>query len=229
MVISMDGFLVDFIFTLCEILIVISYLFRNILLLRIVTIFGMLGYVIGGFVAGLNTPGMKAIIIFSTMAVLINIIQSGKLILEQIPILLPNQLKEIYKNNFQIMTTNEFFKITKFSSTKQFRKNEIITTENQPVPTLSLIIQGTVTIIKNNIEISRLSHGYFIGEMSFLTNEDANATVIVASEKIEMMQWKKEDLYRLQNENFSLFNKLKHAIAINLIKKIDLNTIGVKH
>jgi hypothetical protein len=213
--------MVDLIFTFCEIMIVISYLFQNVLILRIVTIIGMSGHVLGALMAGYDTQGMKAIIFFSIINVAINLIQSVRLIISKIPVLLPADLKSIYKNNFYMMTTNEFMHLANFSTKKTYQKNEIITTQDEPVPELILITKGLVKIIKNGTTVTTLGPGFFIGEMSFLTGSFASATVMVETDEVESIQWEKNKLPKIELYDDELCGKFKQAIAVNLIEKIE--------
>lgn len=213
--------LVDIIFSLAAILITLSYIFRDILLLRIIAIVGAFTYVIGGLIAGFDTPGMKALIFFSLVNLLVNLYQSVLLIIERLPVLLPAELKNIYRQCFSMMTTREFAQLYKWAKIQTTQSGEVLIRQDEPVSDIIIIQKGQVDIAKENKIITKLGPNFFIGEFSFLTHEKAKATVAVSSPELTYLIWRHDDLHRLESANTQLYIKLKKAIAINMIKKID--------
>lgn len=74
--------MVDVIFSIAECILVISYLYRDILSLRVITIIGCSGFVIGALIAGYHSPGMKALIAFNAMTIFVNLVQLYFIIIE---------------------------------------------------------------------------------------------------------------------------------------------------
>lgn len=215
--------MIDLMFFICGILLVGSYLFRDLLILRLITMVAMVFNTAGGILMGIHAPGMKSLIFFSAIIFFVNAYRSTKIILGRMPVFLPDEIKDVYMKNFNMMTTNEFLRIYKFALIKKFKKGEQLTTEDQPVKSLMLIKNGRVNIIKNGQSIERVDSHFFIGEMSFLSGELATATVEVESDEIEMIEWDKAKLNQLKKDDYSLYDKLEAALAINLIKKINRN------
>lgn len=216
--------LVDIIFLIAASLISISYFFTDILLLRLLSIIGAVGYIIGGFLAGIQQPGMTTIIVFSLINSSINLIQSIRIIFDRIPILLPNELKDIYTKVFDKMTPNEFLKIYRLCKTKTAQRGEHITIQNEPVKSLILLKDGLADIIENGYLITSLDSGFFVGEMSFFTGHMANATVTIESDTVNYLVWARDKLDKLKIREPQLYEKLEHAISVNLIKKIERQT-----
>lgn len=213
--------LVDIIFLIAAMLISISYFFTDILLLRLLSIVGAVGYIIGGSIAGLNQPGMTTIILFSVINSSINIIQSIRIILDRIPIFLSNELKDIYAKTFDMMTPNEFLKAYRLCKTEIAHRGDHITLQNQPVTSLILLKEGITDVIEDGHIIASLGSGFFVGEMSFLTGKMANATAIIASDTVCYLVWDRSKLAKLKIKDPQLYEKLEHAISINLIRKIE--------
>lgn len=215
---------IDILFSIAALLISASYLFRDILFLRLVTLGGCLVYALAGFINGYTAPGMKALIFFSLVNFFINFYQIIILIIERIPIVLPNEIKDIYKSCFSMMTPTQFMKLYKLAKTHEAHKGEKLAVQHEPIPNLLIIKDGIAKVIKDRHTISSLEGGFFVGEMSFLSEGTANATVEVSSDKLTYIVWNKKKLSVLQNKNVELYNLLKKAISINLIKKIDIHS-----
>lgn len=213
--------MVDLMFALAEILLVISYLFRDILFLRIVTNLGLLGYIAGGLIAGLSASGMTALVVFNILGFVINSYQIVRIFLDRQPILLPDDLKKMYYAVFHHFTPTEFLKLYRLAEVRQLVRGEQLTRQDQPVPELMLIKSGQVSIVINDKEITTIGPDFFVGEMSFLTGDLATATVVVLSETCEVVCWSKEVLYKLKDHNSVLFNQLNQTLGSNLIKKVN--------
>ncbi|MFI5343631.1 MAG: cyclic nucleotide-binding domain-containing protein [Chlamydiales bacterium] len=218
---GLNTHMVDSITVLCEIIILISYFCRNMLALRLVSMMGSLGFILVGFLAGYSLPGMTPLIFFNILIVIINGIQASLIITERLPAILPEHLRNLYLTVFRLLTTNEFLKILKLSEEITLNKGCILIVENQLVPKLLLITDGTVKITKKNALGIELPQGYFIGEMSYLTGKPANATVEVTSDHVSCFAWDKGLLDKLKDKDHDLFSKLEQSIAVNLIKKIE--------
>lgn len=213
--------MVDFIFSVSEIILIVSYLYRDMLKLRIITVLGSIGYMLGAYFSGFEVPGMKALLFFNFIIFAVNLVQAYFIVMDRMPILVPNNLKDVYKNCFSNLSVNEFLKLMKLSSVVNSEEGKTIIYEGKPVSKIILILKGTVKIVKGNMEIAGLSENFFIGEMSFITGEQPNATVIVNSRDFESISWEKKEIIELEDSDPILFSKFKEAIAINLIKKID--------
>ena len=181
----LEGFiLIDILFLLTEIIFVTSYLFRDIFILRLISMAGSTGYIIGGLAIGYEVPGIRLIIVFNGISIIINSIQCLRIIIEKRPILLPDDLKKIYNALFYKMTTKEFMRVYQFSFKKKYKKGETLTIQDQPVKELIAINKGNVDIVKNGLIIRNLGEDFFIGEMSFLSHGLATAWGVTNSEKV---------------------------------------------
>lgn len=213
--------MVDIIFFFSEISILVAYLYRDILKLRLFTMIGCLGYISGALMAGHESPGMKVLIGFSVAALIVNSIQLYYLFQERKSVRIPPNLKDIYTNTFSVFTKNEFLKFMTFSKKFNKKMGDILVTEGEKVSEVMLINKGLVSVFKKMKHITDLPEGFFVGEMSFLTEESANATVIVSGEYFEGFAWSKVELAQMDSNNPDLYAKFKQAIGINLIRKID--------
>lgn len=214
--------MVDLFISLAEILVITSFLFRDILYLRIITTFGLAAYTVAGLVAGYNAPGMKALIFFNVAGIIINFYQIYRIIHQRFSISLPSELKEIYNTNFSMLTPQAFLKFYNLASVKLLPKDSYITTEGGNIMELLLIKKGLVDVMVNEELLVSLGPNYYIGEMGFLTNKQSTATIIV-KEDVEAIAWEKSALDKLENTDSNLHTTLYRSIAENLIRKIHLH------
>ncbi len=75
--------LVDTIFSLSASLVMLSYLFKNILILRFLAITGGAGYILGSFLMPVGVPGKLSLLIFSCLNVTINLVHVFSLLFER--------------------------------------------------------------------------------------------------------------------------------------------------
>lgn len=75
--------IVNIIFSLAALFIFFSYLFKDILWLRVVSVLGATIYIAGAFVAGLGLPGMFATLLWSLVNASVNVYHIIHIILER--------------------------------------------------------------------------------------------------------------------------------------------------
>lgn len=213
----------DLLFAIGSILTAVSYTLSDFFLLRILLIAGSLFFIMGAFLAGYEQAGMKITIITSVVYICINGVQLIRLILDRVPVFLPNELKSIYYALFHELKPNEFLKLYKLGTINTVKQNEYLTVQNEPVKNLLAIIDGCVDIFTDNQLIAQLEGGFFIGEISFLSQEMATATVIANSD-VNYIIWNKNVLNELKGKDVDLYNKLTNVIALNLIKKLEVQS-----
>lgn len=211
--------MVDILITLAEILIIISLMFRDILYLRILTSAGLVIYIIAALWAGLDVVGMKALLILNMLALFINSYQIINLLLSRAPVFLPEKLKQIYKENFYMLTPTDFLKIYNISKPVTTKKDEILSVQGKDIDYLYLITSGSVTVEIDSKVVKQIGKHFYIGEMSLLTDSAATATV-VANTAVELIAWDKKELRKLELDDLELYTKLYQSISHNLIRKI---------
>lgn len=210
----------DLIITLAEILLITSYFFTNILILRVIAALGMMTYMVGGFVAGYQEEGMKAVIFFSGMAALVNFIQIALIIKERFDIFLPMPLRKIHKKCFEALNANEFLKIYNLAKTTTFKEGEIIIQDETRISSIFLLIDGEVTVSKNGEFLVNANFGDFLGEMSYISKKNTYANII-ANSPTTCLEWKYDSLEALQMKNPNLYNKFFSSMALNIVSKLE--------
>jgi uncharacterized membrane protein YraQ (UPF0718 family) len=195
------------------ILVTIGLLVRDMLLLRtMITISEAL--IIGWALS----VGNQVIAGWNAIFLVINLAQIVRLIIERMPVELPEELKDIYSNVFNNLKEREFLYFWNTGKTISVT-DEFLCKENQHQKELMLILDGHVSVQKDGHEIAKLKRGSFVAEMSFLTGEPSSADV-VNTEKTQCIVWSKDKLKNLEQLNQSLLMKLQVTLGKDLTHKL---------
>ena len=162
-------------------LIAFSFLVKDILYLRLVSILASLFSVFYNYV--IPVEPMWIAVGWNFVFISLNLYHIAVLVYEKRPVQMSPKHKELYETMFKNMTPVEFLKITKIADWIHFKTKESITQKGHTVPTLNLIYNGTVDVIVDDKKVAELKDGQFVGEMSFLTEKPATATCVVKYER----------------------------------------------
>lgn len=191
-------------------LIAFSFLVKDILWLRLVSILASLFSVLYNFY--IPEHPMWLAINWNIVFVAVNLYHIAIIIYEKRPVHMSPKHKELYETMFKGMTPVEFLKITKIADWTHFKSGEFITQQNHNVPTLNLIYNGTVDVTVGNKKVALLKDGQFVGEMSFLTEKPATATCI-AKHDTECLTWEQQGFKELLKRNPSLYFSIQSLLS----------------
>jgi len=199
-------------------LIAFSFLVKDILYLRLVSILASLFSVFYNWV--IPVEPMWIPIGWNFVFVALNLYHVAIIIYEKRPVHMSAKEKELYETMFRSLTPVEFLKITKVASWKQFKSPLPIITQGKPVNDLILIYNGSVDVMVNGNKVAELKDGQFVGEMSFLTEKPATATCRV-NHVTECLVWPQHDFKDLLKRNPSLYftiqSLLSEQVSNNLV------------
>ena len=199
-------------------LIAFSFLVKDILYLRILSILASLFSVLYNFY--IPVEPMWLAINWNIIFVLVNIYHIAVIIYEKRPVKMSSKEKELHETMFRGLTPVEFLKITKIAQWKEYKTPLPIITQGKPVNDLILIYNGTVDVLVNDNKVAELKDGQFVGEMSFLTEKPATATCKV-EHNAECLVWPQKDFKDLLKRNPSLYftiqSLLSEQVSNNLV------------
>jgi hypothetical protein len=199
-------------------LIAFSFLVKDILYLRILSILASLFSVLYNFY--IPVEPMWLAINWNIIFVLVNIYHIAVIIYEKRPVKMTTKEKELHETMFRGLTPVEFLKITKIAKWKKYKTPLPIITQGKPVNDLILIYNGTVDVLVNDNKVAELKDGQFVGEMSFLTEKPATATCKV-EHNAECLVWPQKDFKDLLKRNPSLYftiqSLLSEQVSNNLV------------
>ena len=199
-------------------LIAFSFLVKDILYLRILSILASLFSVLYNFY--IPSEPMWLPIGWNVVFVVVNLYHIAVIIYEKRPVKMSIKEKELYETMFRGLSPVEFLKITKIAQWKKFKSPLPIITQGKSVNDLILIYNGMVDILVNDNKVAELKDGQFVGEMSFLTEKPATATCKVTHDT-ECLVWPQKDFKDLLKRNPSLYftiqSLLSEQVSNNLV------------
>ena len=195
-------------------LIAFSFLVKDILWLRVVSILASLFSVFYNYF--IPVEPMWLAINWNIVFVLVNLYHIAVIIYEKRPIKMEPKDKELYETLFKDLSPVEYLKISKVAQWITYKSGEKIIRQNTPVTDLVLIYNGTVDVAVDHKAVAQLKDGQFVGEMSFLTEKPATATCIVKHDT-EWLVWKQPEFKELLKRNPSLYYTIQGLLSNKLI------------
>ena len=191
-------------------LIAFSFLVKDILYLRIVSVVASLFSIFYNFY--IPTEPMWLAINWNIVFVLVNLYHIAVIIYEKRPVKMEPKDKELYETLFKDLTPVEYLKITKIAKWETFKSGYKLIKEGADVNRLMLIYNGTVDIAVKGKWVAELKDGQFIGEMSFLTEKPATAECIVKHDT-EYIVWRQPEFKALLKRNPSLYFTIQSLLS----------------
>ena len=191
-------------------LIAFSYLVKDIMYLRILSIvaslFGMF------FNYTVPTEPLWLPIGWNAIFVMVNIYHISVLLYEKRPVQMDDKNTELYNTLFKELTPVEYLKISKAACWKNYEPNDVLIRQQHLVPDLILIYNGTIDVEVDGNKVAELRDGQFVGEMSFLTEKSATATCVV-KHPTKCLVWKQQEFKDLLKRNPSLYFTIQSLLS----------------
>ena len=211
----------EYLYSVAAIFSFAAYVFSNIFWLRVFLVVAAILYIITGLSLGLTsmTGWNIAYLIINSYHVIM-------ILYNKSTVLLPDELKEIYKESFSSLSTREFKKMVKTNPYHVYQSGDKIIGEGEITNELFLLLSGKASVMTSQNEIANISNGDFIGEMSFISKQTASADVF-AKNVVVVAFWTHEDLYKLEQKNSDIYNRFLTIVGRDLVKKLQRKNIQV--
>jgi hypothetical protein len=200
-----------------SILTTIAYLVKDILWLRVLTVFACIAGIIFNYYAP-ATP-LWVVIYWNLLFLVINLVQIGIIVKERREVSFTEEEQELYETLFKNFAPFEFMKLLRVGRWLEAKKEQVLAVEQKQLEEVMLIYNGHVEVEAEGQTIAQLKDGSFIGEMSFITGGAATATV-KALEPTRYLSWSKEDLRKLLKRNPSMRFAMQTVLSTDLTKKL---------
>jgi len=161
----------------------------------------------------------NVVIGWNSLFAVINIVQVIRILIENKGVKIDENVLDIYNDYFSDLVKKEFLRFWKQGQILSSNEGELICKHGIIQEDIFFIINGKVTIQKNEKKIAELNRGQFFAEMGFLTGKAASADVI-AGENLRYIVWSYNKLNRLNEINPDFLNKLRFIISKDLTNKL---------
>jgi hypothetical protein len=159
-------------------------------------------------------------IFWESIFTLVNAVQAIILIRERRKIFLTAEEVALREAVFPHMSRLDFHRFIRAGFWLSHAPGVELLLRGQPVDQIVLISEGTAEVVVDRAVIGQCRRGDFIGEIAFMTDNPATATVTTAS-PTRCLTWKFTDLRALLNRHPDLRTDLQTVFNNNLIGKLN--------
>ena len=191
-------------------LIAFSYLVKDIMYLRILSIVASLFGMFFNYTVPAEPLWLP--IGWNAIFVMVNIYHISVLLYEKRPVQMDDKNTELYNTLFKDLTPVEYLKISKAACWRSYETGDVLIRQQHLVPDLILIYNGTIDVEVDGNKVAELRDGQFVGEMSFLTEKSATATCVV-KHPTECLVWKQQEFKDLLKRNPSLYFTIQSLLS----------------
>jgi len=201
---------------LANVLYLFSYLVKDILWLRLLTVIG--GLTLLAYFAVQPTPLWSAVA-WNSLFFFINVYQIRLLLLERRPVRLSPEEQRLYQLAFRSLTVREFSKVLALGKWEDVDAGARLVQRGEDLARVMVVASGRVRVEIDGTRVRELPAGCFIGEMSFLTGSRPNADVVAVA-PTRVMAFPKDALRKLLSHNTELRAAVQMVIGEDLIAKL---------
>ena len=201
----------------------LSFIMRDILVLRVLAIASCCFGIFYNYF--LPTGPLWLVIFWLSVFAVINIVNVVLLCIQNRGITFSDEERELYETLFRNFSPVEFMKLMNLGRWDKSMEGEILATENEPLQDVKLIYNGEVAVERQRREIASLRDGTFIGEMSYLQNSNATATVRT-KRTTRYVTWPRDDLRRLLKRNPTMDIAMSTLFQLDLTRKLTAPSTG---
>jgi len=210
-------FMGEVLLNISMLIIVVSYLFRDILWLRTFAIFSSAVWVVAmnvneGF---FSYSGLAWHMGFMG----VNIYQISALIHENRSAKFSDEERDLFQTIFQNFKPGEFMRLLAAAEWHDAEPGRVLLEQGKPGTGVKLITRGRVDVVINGKKVAELGEGAFVGEMSYLSGEAASADVKVSA-PMRFLEWNNEKLAKTLERNPALKFAFHSLLTSDLTKKL---------
>ena len=193
-----------------------SYLVRDILWLRFLTVIAGLTLVPYYYMQA--TP-LWAPIAWNGLFTAINVVQIQRLLLERRPVRLSAEEERLHKTLFAGLSARRFLRLLGVGSREEAKAGTCLVEQAVKHDRLLLVSEGSVDVQVDGRPVARLEAGRFVGEMSYLTGEETSASVW-AADATRYIAWGRKELESFLHAHPDVRAALQLVIGTDLARKL---------
>jgi hypothetical protein len=204
---------------LSYVLIAISYWLTDMFWLRLVAIVGLSFEILYFWLSG---GDLRAGIGWDVVFISINAYQLYRLVKDRLSLRLPEAERELLRSVLAGLDDSQIARLLVAGEFREIARGTTLAEENEPLERLFFICSGRVKVTIAGREISRLEKGNFVGEVAFLTERPATATVI-AEDDVRALVFEKGELTRFFRNEADVAGLIYQLLGRELAHKIKVS------
>lgn len=211
----------DYLINIANILYLFSYLVRDILWLRILTVIAA-SCLIPYFY--FRPDPLIIAIYWNLLFTSLNIFWIVWLLIERRPVQLSGNDLRLYQLVFRCLTPREMQQLLALGRWEKAAEQECFISQGNTLDRLMVICSGKACVMKDGKAVEELGDGQFIGGIPFISENSAPADVI-ALEETYYMSWPKKELKAFLEGKAELHTALQLTLGFDLSKRLEATYI----
>jgi len=205
-------------FNTANIIFLLAFMAKKIVLLRLLTIRGMM-VSIPYYLFFLEAPMWNNIFWVSTYAS-INLVMLFIIFFESRPVKLSDLEQKIYDLTFKSLEPRVFKRLIDHGSLEELQSEVVLVTRDSELESLMLVVEGEAEVVLKHGERLIIPTGGFIGEQSYITGGKTSADVTTGKESTTILRWNSEVLRKYLEGKETLKDNLDLIFTADLIYKL---------
>ena len=207
-----------------NVLYLVGYGVRDVLLLRLLSITAML---VALPYYAYHVQNYKVPIGWNLAFMVINLVWVVKIFLERRPPRFTPDERRLYEYTFcQSCTPREMLQLLAKATWSTAKEGETLVAQGATPGRLLIIHRGEAEVRNKGQQLATLRDGDLVGEVSYLTQEPAVADV-VANGQLEYVWWNQETLQQLFDQRIELKVAIQNIIGHNLVDRLTSSLASV--
>ena len=200
-------------------LIAISYWLTDMFWLRLMAIVGLSLEILYFLFSG---GDLRTGIGWDLVFIAINTYQLSRLMHERLSLRLPAAERELLRSVLTGLDDAQIARLLVAGSFRDIGKGTTLAQENRPLERLFFICLGHVRVTIGGREVAHLEKGNFVGEVAFLTEKPATATVI-AEDNLRALVFERAELSRFFRNEAEVAGLIYQLLGRELANKIKVS------
>jgi hypothetical protein len=162
--------------------------------------------------------GVVSLAGWNALFLTINAAMAVRVLRERRAVRLPPDLQALHDRHFAALSPAEF--LDWWGQGHRERLDGVALTRTGRWPEgLYFLLEGRVRVSRDDDAVVELPAGFFVGEMSLLTNRPASADVDALG-PVEVMRWTRGDLLALREASPTLWVRIQSVLGYDLVEKV---------
>lgn len=157
--------------------------------------------------------------VWNTGFILINLYQVVRILSQRRPIKLPENLEDIYRHSFRLLSRREFLYFWRTGRREERVESDIVR-EGERQQSLYLVLEGTAAIFRAGKEVGEVRRGDFLADSCDFISPGASPISARARGEISLRRWDYPVLEDIQKIDPSLMLKIQRIVSGYLTAKL---------